>query len=162
MEECRGFPGCGPKDITVALRGQSSSRLESLTIQLGTEDANGDLTMFMKGLTTALAHAPLCTLDLRINIGRFRPGPYDILHLDALWDLEDDQSQELIRLSSPVPPLPPHRPQERPVDEFNLEEYVRRFVRLVPTLVRARLRIIGPRSGRRTAILQGGELQVMA
>lgn len=98
----------------------------------------------------SLAHAPLQSLGIDLCMGVFDSHPEDFLPgYSRLRHEVSDNPQSYPLLFA-----------ERSVDEFDLEDYVRRFARLLPTLQRVTIRILGLRGERRSVELENGEVKL--
>lgn len=97
----------------------------------------------------SLAHAPLQSLGIDLCMGVFDPHPEDFLpgYSRLHHEISDPHSYPLLFA-------------ERSADEFDLEDYVRRFARLLPTLQRVTIRILGLRGERRSVELGNGEVKL--
>ncbi|KAL1943338.1 hypothetical protein VTO73DRAFT_4413 [Trametes versicolor] len=157
-----GWPGLleSPPDVFAALQGEAGSRLEHLSLdaRLDGKDRDVDVSIILEGLMSSLAHAPLRSLEVTIFLPhKHRQNQY--MTSDELFALEmaqedddfeeddveeDDAEEDVPNPSSPSPgPTHPSLPSaERSGDEFDIDDYVRRFRALVPTLEKAVVRLI--------------------
>ncbi|KAI0364382.1 hypothetical protein BV20DRAFT_861658 [Pilatotrama ljubarskyi] len=155
--EFDGWPGelsLPAADVCGVLGGEAGSRLESLSFEagLGKNEDHVDVAGVMEGLLSALQHSPLQQLKIAVMTTSVDPRPKEKI---SVW--------ERLRRRGPPPPRPgvdeyPLNFAERSADDFNIEDYLRRFAQAIPSLRDAVVRVVGPRERWRMAMLKDGEV----
>ncbi|KAL1942114.1 hypothetical protein VTO73DRAFT_6644 [Trametes versicolor] len=145
-------------DVFAAFRGPGGSRLEALEMKskLGKDDCDLEVGIALEGLLSALAaNAPLRQLRLSIGTDDVDPRPSDLKHRDMMSRYRDLVWLEEEEENYPTRPLQdlqsyPLNLAERSTNDFDMEDYIRRFVTAVPTLQKVEFTLGGPRWRTRT------------
>lgn len=120
-----------------------------------------------EGLLSALAaNAPLRQLRVSIGTDDVDPRPSDLKHRDMMsrfedfrWLSEDEEENCPTRALQDLQSYPLNL-AEQSTNDFDLEDYIRRFVTAVPTLQEVKFALNGPRWRTRTVTLTDGKFEL--